>query len=167
MIHSYVQQLRRIKHPRSSVPGPLAGPGEGGRICQFPLFGLVIDTRRGPFETYTDLTNFFNRRLALSRRYRSNFPDNFSTFDNSQSLVFCHQNLNSNNFIVGDDGQLWLVDWPYAGLYPPCFEFVAMRIFADYEEKCPHWNILVPFVCGWYFKQERWLDRIALSLSWI
>ena len=95
--------------------------------------------------------------MALTLRYQSTISDNPNTFDNSQSLVFCNQSLYSANFIVGDDGQLWLVEWPYAGFYPPWFEFVAMRIHAEYEEKCPYWDVMIPFVCGWYFEQERWL----------
>ena len=63
IIRSYVQQLRKIKHPRSFVPGPLVSPNEGGMVCQSPLFGPVIDCQ-GPFETYADLTNFFNDRLS-------------------------------------------------------------------------------------------------------
>ena len=48
IIRSYVQQLRRINHPRSSILGPLASPG--GMICQTPLFGPVIGSR-GPYAT--------------------------------------------------------------------------------------------------------------------
>ncbi|KIM39399.1 hypothetical protein M413DRAFT_74903, partial [Hebeloma cylindrosporum] len=121
-IRPYVQQLRRIKHPRSSVPGPLAGPSEGGMMCQSPLFGPVVDSR-GPFDTYADLAKFFNDRQALtlprSKVKRSISLEDLTTFDDSQALVFCIQNLNPDSFIVGEHGRLWLVDWVYAGFYPP------------------------------------------------
>jgi len=168
IIRSYVQQLRKIKHPRSSVPGPLASPSEGGMVCQSPLFGPIIDCR-GPFETYADLTNFFNDRLSQTLMFEgsSTSLDSLTTFDNSQPLVFCNQYLNPGNFIVGDDGRLWLADWPFAGFYPPWFEFATMRIQAKYDKQYLHWDAIIPFVCGWYFNQERWLKRIVMSLSWI
>ena len=120
IIRSYVQQLRKIKHPRSFVPGPLASPNKGGMVCQSPLFGPVIDCR-GPFEIYADLTNFFNDRLSqiLMSEGPSTSLGSLTTFDNSQPLVFCNQYLDPDNFIVGDDGRLWLVDWPFAGFIPP------------------------------------------------
>lgn len=169
IIRFYVQQLRRIKHPRSSVPGPLATPGEGGMICQSPLFGPIIEYR-GPFETYADLTNFFNDRLSLtllSEGTPSTSLHSLPIFDDSQPLVFCNQYLNPDNFIVGDDGRLWLVDWPIAGFYPPWLEFATMRIQAQYDKQYPHWDAIIPFVCGWYFERERRLNRIIVSLSWI
>ena len=124
---------------------------------------------RGPFETYADLTNFFNDRLSqiLISEGSSTSLGSLTTFDNSQPLVFCNQYLNPDNFIVGDDGRLWLVDWPFAGFYPPWFEFATMRIQAKYDKQYPHWDAIIPLVCGWYFEQERWLKSIVLSLSWI
>ena len=134
-------------------------------VCQSPLFGPVIDCR-GPFETYADLTNFFNDRLSqiLISEGSSTSLGSLTTFDNSQPLVFCNQYLNPDNFIVGDDGRLWLVDWPFAGFYPPWFEFATMRIQVKYDKQYPHWDAIIPLVCGWYFEQERWLKSIALSL---
>ncbi|KIM44983.1 hypothetical protein M413DRAFT_51094, partial [Hebeloma cylindrosporum] len=134
-MHSYVRQLRKIRHPRSSVPGPMGGPDEGGRICPSPVFGPIVD-RRGPFASYADLTHFFNERLArLLKSQRKQPPslETFTTFDDSQPLVLTHQDLNPRNFIVGDDGRLWLVDWAWAGFFPPWFEFVAMRRQAENE----------------------------------
>lgn len=163
------------------VPPFQARPDEGGRICQSPLFGQVIETR-GPFETYADLTHFFNDRLVqtlqseartLSSQGKPPSPvDSLTTFDDSQPLVLTHQDLNSRNFIVGDDGHLWLVDWAWAGFYPPWFEFVAMRRQAENEElvtrqKNPAWDAMIPFVCGWFFEHEKWLNRMARSLYWI
>ena len=172
-MHSYIRQLRKIRHPRSTVPGPLGGPDEGGEICQSPLFGQVVETR-GPFARYADLTHFFNERLTLSLKSEHkpvSSLDSLTTFDDSQPLVLTHQDLNPRNFIVGDDGHLWLVDWAWAGFYPPWFEFVATRKQAKNEErvtggKNPEWDAMIPFVCGWFFGQEKWRNRMARSLDW-
>ncbi|KIM44979.1 hypothetical protein M413DRAFT_25370 [Hebeloma cylindrosporum] len=171
-MHSYIRQLRKIRHPRSTVPGPLGGP-DGGKFCPSPVFGPVVDTR-GPFATYADLTHFFNERLALTLKSERKQPpslETLTTFDDSQPLVLTHQDLNPRNFIVGDDGYLWLVDWAWSGFYPPWFEFVAMRRQSENEEgvtgqKNPKWDAMIPFVCGWFFTQERWIARIGRSLYW-
>jgi thiamine kinase-like enzyme len=97
----------------------------------------------------------------------STYLGSLTTFDNSQPLVFCNQYLNPDNFIVGDDGRLWLADWPFAGFYPPWFEFATMRIQAKYDKQYLRWDAMIPFVCGWYFEQERWLKCIVMPLSWI
>jgi len=105
IIHSYIRQLRKIRHPRSTVPGPLGGPDEGAKICQSPLFGQVVETR-GPFETYADLTNFFKGRLVRTLKSQGKPPlsvDILTTFDDSQPLVLTHQDLNPRKFVVGDD----------------------------------------------------------------
>ncbi|KIM44982.1 hypothetical protein M413DRAFT_442945 [Hebeloma cylindrosporum] len=168
-MHSYVRQLRKIKHPRSAIPGPMGVPGEGGRICPSPLFGPVVF--RGPFATYSELTGFFNERLARLLQSGSTSPLDTLAFDDSQPLVLTHQDLNPRNFIVGDDGHLWLVDWAWAGFYPPWFEFVAMRRQAGNEEdvtgkKNPDWDAIIPFVCGWFFEQARWIAHISKALYW-
>ena len=54
-------------------------------------------------------------------------------FDDSAPLVFTHQDLNPRNIIVGEDGRLWLIDWAWAGYYPPWFEYVTMRRQAENE----------------------------------
>ncbi|KIM44984.1 hypothetical protein M413DRAFT_367961 [Hebeloma cylindrosporum] len=171
-MHSYIRQLRKIRHPRSSIPGPMGIPGEGGRICPSPLWGLF--DRRGPFATYADLTYFFNERLArLLKSERKQPPslETLTTFDDTQPLVLTHQDLNPRNFIVGDDGHLWLVDWAWAGFYPPWFEYVTMRWQARNEEdvigkKNPEWDAIIPFVCGRFFEHWRWIARISKALNW-
>jgi len=172
-IRSYVRQLRKIRHPRSSIPGPLGGPDEGPRTCQSPLFGPIVE-RRGPFATYMELTHFFNDRMVRwlkSKKDAVPSPDTLGTFDDSKPLVLTHQDLNPRNFIVGDDGHLWLVDWAWAGFYPEWFEFVAMRRQAENEEqvtgsKDSHWDAMIPFICGRYFEQDKWLNCISPALNW-
>ncbi|KAI0311357.1 kinase-like domain-containing protein, partial [Amylostereum chailletii] len=172
-LRSYVRQLRAIRHPRSTVPGPVGQANDPARICQSPLFGQVIDVR-GPFPTYRDLSAFFNDRLARTLKSKYATPGlRFGPFDDSQPLVLTHHDLNPRNVIVGDDGRLWLIDWGWSGFYPPWWEFVAMRRQAENEElvmerKETFWDAIVPLVCGPYFKQEFWLDRgAACALNWL
>lgn len=62
------------------------------------------------------------------------------------------------NIIVGDDGRLWLIDWAWAGFYPPWFEFVAMRMQSQpslTNKSDPLWDLLIPFVCDPYYRKRR------------
>ena len=218
-LRRYIRQLRSIRHPRSSIPGPLCT--KEPRMCESPIFGQVR-SNRGPFASYQELSAFFNDRLRralesirharsavpgplctkepstyespifgqvrsnsgafayyreLSAFFKDRFcralelPSDIGNFDDSAPLVLTHQDLNMRNFIVGDDGRLWVVDWAWAGFYPRWFEFVAMRRQAENEEtltgrKEALWDAMIPFICDPYFKQERWLVRMGRALDW-
>lgn len=64
--------------------------------------------------------------------------------------------------ILGEDRTLWLVDWVASGYYPPCFEYSA-RVSTAWHERFvlqkdhKYWDRIVPFVCGRYFRQVRWM----------
>ena len=169
-LRRYVRQLRRIRHPRSIVPGPLAT--HEPRNCESPIFGS-IQSARGPFASYQELSEFFNDRLRRTlRAYPYHRADNLGNFDDSAPLVFTHQDLNMRNLIVGDDGQLWVIDWAWSGFYPRWFEFIAMRRQAGNEEivtnkKEPLWDALIPFICDPYYKQARWVAVVQRALDWV
>ena len=59
-LRRYVRQLRRLPRP----PGPLSA--QGARICDSPIFGAV-QSHRGPFATYSNLSLFFNKRFRNVR----------------------------------------------------------------------------------------------------
>ena len=168
-LRQYIRQLRSIRHPRSAVPGPLCT--KEPRMCESPVFGQVR-SNRGPFATYGELSEFFNDRLRKTLRSQVVVPSSdIGSFDDSAPLVLTHQDLNMRNFIVGEDGRLWVVDWAWAGFYPRWFEFVAMKRQAENEEtltgkKETQWDAMIPFICDPYFEQERWLNRAGTSLDW-
>jgi hypothetical protein len=167
-LRRYVRQLRRLKAPATAPPGPLSA--QGARICESPIFGAV-QSHRGPFATYSKLSLFFNERLQMAldcMKVPRGDPWRNDLFDNSKPLVLTHQDLNLRNVIVGEDGRLWITDWEWAGYYPEWFEYVAMwrqnvdeRISGTNDE---FWKALIPFICGPYFRQERWLWRMSAGL---
>ena len=167
-LRRYVRQLRRLKAPATMPPGPLSA--QGARRCESPIFGQV-QSDRGPFATYSELSTFFNERHQMAMncmKLPRDDPSRDDLFDNSEPLVLTHQDLNLRNVIVGEDGRLWIVDWAWAGYYPPWFEYVAMwrqneeeRISGTNDE---FWKALIPFICGPYFRQEKWLWRMGLGL---
>ncbi len=182
-IRSYVHQLRKIRCPRSAIPGCLGTSTEGPKGVLSPMF--CPRKHFGPsFASYSALAAWFNDRnqRALSS------PDPTSSghcvhvpipldapFDDSEPLVFCHQDLQLRNFIVGDDGNLWLVDFKKCGFYPPWFEFVAMRMHAKFhgavedhdrlQKARNRWRANIPFMCGWYVEQDWWYQRMRTALS--
>ena len=173
-LRRYVRQLRRVRAPPGAPPGPLSASPQGpARICESPVFGQVR-SHRGPFASYAELSAFFNdrhRRALDAQGVLPGDPARRDLFDDSEPLVLTHQDLNLRNVVVGEGGCLWLVDWAWASYYPPWFEYVAMqrqsedaRISGTDDE---FWKALVPFICGPYFRQERWLLRMSQALYWI
>jgi len=167
-LRRYVRRLRRLKASATTPPGPLSA--QGARRCESPIFGRV-QSDRGPFATYSELSAFFNKRHQMAmncKKLPRDDPSRNDLFDNSEPLVLTHQDLNLRNVIVGEDGLLWIVDWAWAGYYPPWFEYVAMwrqnedeRISGTNDK---FWKALIPFICGPYFRQERWLSRMSPGL---
>ncbi|KAH9911869.1 kinase-like domain-containing protein [Fomitopsis serialis] len=171
-LRDYVRQLQAVRHPRSAVPGPVA-PGDEARTCESPVWGQLIE-RRGPFTSYRDFSIWCDRAQRvgidlLKKKPRWTTSDlRFEPFDTimgSSPFVLCHQDLNMRNIIVGDDGRLWLVDWAWAGFYPPWFEYISMKEQSENEEsvmhrKEPFWDLMIPFICRPYYREERWLQKV-------
>ncbi|KAJ3783805.1 hypothetical protein GGU10DRAFT_242613, partial [Lentinula aff. detonsa] len=68
-------------------------------------------------------------------------------FDDIEPLVLHpHFDIHMENVILGDDGQLWLIDWEEAGWYPRWFESASMRKYAKMA-KTP-WASWVSFIAG-------------------
>ncbi|KIJ14976.1 hypothetical protein PAXINDRAFT_12245 [Paxillus involutus ATCC 200175] len=170
-LRRYVRQLRRLKAPPMTPPGPLST--QGPRTCESPIFGQV-QSHRGPFASYAELSAFFNERCKMALdadQVPENHPSRKELFDDSGPLVLTHQDLNLRNIIVGEDGRLWMIDWAWAGYYPLWFEYVATSRQAEDEEisgtNDEFWKTLVPFICGPYFEQEKWLWRMSQGLYFI
>ncbi|KAI5987222.1 kinase-like domain-containing protein [Pisolithus albus] len=167
-LRRYVRQLRRLKASPTTPPGPLSV--QGPQICESPIFGQVQSTR-GPFASYSEFSTWFNKRCEMgldARKLPEDHPSRKKKFDDSGPLVLTHQDINLQNIILGDDGRLWLVDWGWSGYYPPWFEFVATEIQAEEPiisgTDDELWMKLVPFICGPYFAQTKWLTDMSRGL---
>ncbi|KAI8986817.1 hypothetical protein BD414DRAFT_440339 [Trametes punicea] len=167
-LRRYVRQLRRVKAFSTTPPGPLSA--HGPFICESPVFGQAR-SQRGPFSSYSELSAFFNQRLCMtldSQTVPKDDPSRKDLFNDSGSLVMTNQDLNLRNIIV-DDGHRWIIDRAWAGCYPPWFEYVAMQQNEDERISGTSdalWRALIPFICGPYYRQERWLWDIGLALSY-
>ncbi|KAJ3575355.1 hypothetical protein NP233_g1162 [Leucocoprinus birnbaumii] len=167
-LRRYIRQLRRLKASATTPPGPLSSYGP--RSCESPIFGQV-QSRRGPFASYSELSTFFNKRHQMAmdiRKLSQDDPARKDLFDNSEPLVLTHQDLNLRNILVDENYRLWIIDWAWAGYYPPWFEYVAMQRQNEDEvisgTNDEFWRKLIPFICGPYVRQERWLGRMSPAL---
>ncbi|KAI5994785.1 kinase-like domain-containing protein [Pisolithus albus] len=167
-LRCYVRQLRRLKASPTTPPGPLSE--QGPQICESPVFGQV-QSCRGPFASYSEFSTWFNERCKMgldARRLPEDHPSRKKKFDDSEPMVLTHQDINLRNIILGDDGRLWLVDWEWSGYYPPWFEFVTTQrqaedpIISGTDDEL--WKSLIPFICGPYFAQIKWLEDMSRGL---
>jgi aminoglycoside phosphotransferase (APT) family kinase protein len=135
-IRSYVRRLRRLRSPLFSRPGQLSELSfqeeeEDGGGSRSPLWGSL--DYRGPFESSAHLGAFLNDRNNIGLWIHGEDAARFglprdARFADSEPVVFTHQDLHLRNFILGEDGQIWMIDFDRAGLWPEWFEFVAMRL---------------------------------------
>ncbi|KAI5994786.1 kinase-like domain-containing protein [Pisolithus albus] len=167
-LHRYVRQLRRLKASPTTPPGPLSV--QGPQECESPVFGQV-QSSRGPFASYSEFSTWFNEwcKIGLDvRRLPEDHPSRKKKFDDSEPMVLTHQDINLRNIILGDDGRLWLINWGWSGYYPPWFEFVATLtqaenpIISGTDDEL--WKSLIPFICGPYFAQIKWLEDMSWGL---
>lgn len=103
----YVHLLRAFSAPQSIplFPGPLSIDGKP-QICNGRLF---TGTGPGPFTNYCELSKWYQNRLIFMRNiFKTGFD--VGPFDDSLPLVFTHLDLHPLNLILGDDGQLWVID---------------------------------------------------------
>ncbi|KAI0320246.1 kinase-like domain-containing protein [Amylostereum chailletii] len=137
----YIYQLRSFsRRHRPHRSGPL-GDDEPCRGRYFP------DVGAGPFATYKEMTDWFNNRLLLIRRFHKKAL-NTAPFDGRSPLVLTHMDLHLRNLILGKDGQLWVIDWAEAGFYPEWFEGANMEEYAELRQYPASWTRLIPWMAG-------------------
>ena len=175
-IRDYIRQLRAIRHPRTSIPGPLA-PGNVALNPRCQMMTGNMDLIRPECSTYAELSEWWNNRYELSVKMVPKIHVGVprEPFDDKKPMVLTHCDLNMRNFIVGDDGRLYLIDWEMSGVYPEWFEYVNWRRWlrsgksqaSKVDRTDRFWNMTVPFIAmGPYFKQERWFYRVAPVLHY-
>lgn len=142
----YVSELRSISSRTGPppFPGPISDDGTP-QTCNGRLF---TGDGSGPFRSYGEMSRWYQNRLLVMQRCRKEGLG-CAPFDDSAPLVFTHMDLHPRNVILGDDGQLWIVDWSEAGWYPSWFEAASMELFAKRCRDIPSsWAVWIPFIAG-------------------
>lgn len=107
------------KMPLDLPPGPIGG--SEGRRFQGPWF---TDDGAGPFATLQSLEDWYNHKVDICIKFKQ-LPKRAPRFK-FRGLVFSHQDIAPRNLILDKQGHVWLVDWAWAGVYPPGFEQAAL-----------------------------------------
>ncbi|OCB88675.1 hypothetical protein A7U60_g4148 [Sanghuangporus baumii] len=143
----YIRELRSISSRAGPPPFP-GPPSDDGtpQKCTGRLF--TEDGQSGPFHSYQEMSKWYQKQLLFMQRQWKVGLDS-GPFDDSVPLVFTHMDLHPRNLILGDDGQLWIVDWNDAGWYPSWFEAASMKLFPEHRPDIPSsWTSSIPFIAG-------------------
>jgi serine/threonine protein kinase len=145
-------QLRQFIHLLRSVPSSTAGSVATGECRSFWLDDRYSLPARSSPEVITSFITFWvgfvsTRQAMKAAAQGSSHPQGYIP-PTAKTFVFTHHDLAPRNLLLDSSGQLWLLDWDYAGWYPSYFEYASMQ------------NFFIPQ--GW-----DWLSRIRWYLfSW-
>jgi hypothetical protein len=161
----YIHQLRRLSRRLEPLPGP--GPPSINGEAQMCTGRLFTSDGSGPFSSYHEMARWYQNRLLAMQRFRKEYFDT-APFDSNAPLVFTHMDLHLRNMILGDDGQLWIIDWADAGWYPSWFESASMSLFSVTQpEVPPSWSEWISFIAGSCQRpgQFPFIEAISYSLE--
>ncbi|KAJ7596585.1 kinase-like protein, partial [Mycena floridula] len=154
-LRHYIQQLCRTPLPFPDIPDPFDGNPlhcNGGHFSQ----------DSGPLSTYIAMADWHdcqNHRSQVS----FHIPNptgiwRYLKFDTSMPLVLCHFDLHLRNIMLDKDNRVWLIDWAFAGAYPPWFEHSTMASWANADHprfRFPgSFSRFIGFIVGgyeWYY----------------
>ncbi|EPQ60153.1 hypothetical protein GLOTRDRAFT_67546 [Gloeophyllum trabeum ATCC 11539] len=159
----YIYQLRQMSCRIGSPPFP--GPPSDDGQPKYCKGRLLNSFGCGPFRSYRELSRWYQNRLLVMQRFRKQGLG-VAPFDSTAPLVFTHMDLHLRNLILGDDGQLWVIDWEEAGWYPSWFEAASMSIYAKmHPGSHTSWAKWIPFVAGSCDKPGQLPFILAISYS--
>ncbi|KAF8645900.1 hypothetical protein AX16_007504 [Volvariella volvacea WC 439] len=143
-IRYYVHQLRSLPARLNlSRPGPVGDYKD--LYCDGRLFSEPCPPER--FDSYSSLAFYYDECLFVQKWAKK--QDNIAPFDRSRPLAVVHQDFHLRNLVLSRDGQLWVLDWGMAGVYPDWFEYANMAIFSKSNSEVPQsWKWLIPYMFG-------------------
>ncbi|KAF3764149.1 hypothetical protein M406DRAFT_330500 [Cryphonectria parasitica EP155] len=125
-------QLRGMVQKMRTAKSPTAGSLGTGICHSF----WIEDRHRLPVSpsarVIACVVNFWYNHKTFKQESRKTPQEHFESVDKPvavEPLVFTHHDLAPRNLMVDSSKNLWLVDWDYAGWYPPYFEYAGMHNF--------------------------------------
>ena len=128
VVRQVAEMIRQLQSIHLSTPGPI-----GGGPCRgmwFTVYGA------GPFQDRQQIEDWFNHKLAICKRLK-NAKEDTPRFD-FQTFVLTHHDICPRNLILDTSEHLWLIDWAFAGAYPPVFEaatIMRQHPFTDFNQQ--------------------------------
>ncbi|KAH9931166.1 kinase-like domain-containing protein [Epithele typhae] len=160
-LRQYVKQLREIPHT-TPWPGPL-GDTPQTCVCE----ALFSPTDAGPFASYPELVDWFHYKYEVAQRMNKvvagcGHLQDPGPFPSQSPLVFTHLDLSPRNVLLGDDGQVWLIDFGLSGFYPQWFEWAMM-----YEWVSLGWigRFARRVIAGSYSKEAKFIGYIGWAIN--
>lgn len=160
--------LRRFVRLLRSVTSSTAGSLASGECRSFYLEDRFSLPARSSPEVITSFIKFWAGfvsirhaiKAAAQRAAQGSIRPMGFIPPTANTLVFTHHDLAPRNIILDPSGQLWLLDWDYAGWYPGYFEYASMQNFHIPQS----WNLLArmrwhlfTWIAVGRFEQERWV----------
>ncbi|WKT47124.1 hypothetical protein QSH57_012029 [Fusarium oxysporum f. sp. vasinfectum] len=90
------------------------------------------DNGAGPFGTLAELENWCNHKIDVGIMVKQLTPET-RRFE-FKDIVLTHQDLALRNLVLGEDMNVWVIDWGCAGVYSRGFEQAALQVQAENDE---------------------------------
>ena len=166
-------QLRRFISLLRSVTSSTAGSLATGECRSFWLqdrYGLPARARPEDLASFLQFwTGFTSIRQAIKAAAYVSVDPKRGTPLIPKSFVFTHHDLAPRNILLASSGQLWLLDWDYAGFYPISFEYASMQNFHVPEGwdlfARLRWHLFTWITVGWYEQHARLLRQIRSKFT--
>jgi hypothetical protein len=148
-------QLRHFVNLLRSVTSPTAGSLATGECLSADIAYFI--------RFWMDFTSF-RKEIEAAARVSVDAKTQISPV--VQTLVFTHHDLAPRNLLLDSFGQLWLIDWDYAGFYPIYFEYASLQNFNTPNDwgvfARLRWN-LFPWIAVGRYEQDARVLRLIRS----
>ncbi|KAI0202707.1 hypothetical protein F4808DRAFT_449695 [Astrocystis sublimbata] len=149
--------VRRMRNQTSSVAGSL-GTGIARTFWMEDTYGIPLRTSA---RVITSLVNFWYNLRNFRQESRKSKEEHLATCEgpiSEQPLVFTHHDLAPRNLMIDEAGDLVIIDWDYAGYYPPYFEHAGMYNFFPPEDwgwiTMLRWKVFSWLATGFYSREK-------------
>ena len=102
-------------------PGPVGWTGSQEFVG--PWF---TDDGAGPFASLQDLEDWCNHKIDVCIQFKQ-LEQHVPRFK-FRRLVLTHQDIAPRNLVLDAQGKVWMIDWAFAGVYPPGFEQAVLHV---------------------------------------
>ncbi|KAI0861793.1 hypothetical protein F4860DRAFT_475081 [Xylaria cubensis] len=155
-------QLRWMIQNMRSQRSPTAGSLGTGIVRTFWMEDMYGIPLRASSYTIMSLVNFWYNAGSFTKESKKTKEQHQTTCEGplklSQPLVFTHHDLAPRNLMIDSAGDLNIVDWDFAGWYPPFFEHAGMYNFWPQKNwgwiGVLRWKLFTWIATGFYSKEK-------------
>ncbi|KAH7348447.1 kinase-like domain-containing protein, partial [Rhexocercosporidium sp. MPI-PUGE-AT-0058] len=126
------QTVAMVEKMQSTIltlpPGPVGWTGTQKFVGPwFTEYGA------GPFASLQDLEDWCNHKIDVCIQFQQ--LDQRAPRFKFRRLVLTHQDIARRNLVLDAEGKVWLIDWAFAGVYPPGFEQAVLKVRSGWDSK--------------------------------